>query len=635
MKNLRKFSGLALLYSLVGFLGAALCAYGAELDAVERSGVGPLSQQALHPATDGMHIIAVPILVSNKMAIVTIVDSAGHPVGGVSMLINGDIHDADAHGSVYFKVPNSGAVSLVLQTDDKQDVDTRRFVLGPGGLLTSAEVAPFTQLVVAAQSLNTKGPFLFLAPSVVEPAERFVLLGANLEASGSFKVMLDGLPAAVVSASPVAVIATVPTHASVGPIKQIYVTSVDGAASNILEVDVAKSEVSYDDKDLVPGRDIDARILVYGTSLPGIVQISNHQQDVALVLADGTALGERIAVLVPGGDPNALPAKLRLSRQSHRPAFDAKLLADGDVLVAASNKSQQSPGGSFQVPNSLWRSLYQVQLMKLKRRLIAVQQRLGDEKCAMQSTDAAKTFDVDKVTTGLKALSIRQDALSTAINARKRLFSAMGGTEVQFQKAMDDASGEAYYVLESQARDVQLVPLNPVVASSTAITIKPISQISRRLFRALAEPKMKLLPPLDMDSVPAGQAPMPGFAVSDLHSNVRPVEPSVPSAGLSVKAPSEIAVPPVQKENLFPRASSGAPAKEKPAASAAVKKGNGKSKLNPSPSASKKNARSESKRVRGGRRRAEETASHGGRRRRDAAPAAQSSGRRHRKRRGR
>jgi hypothetical protein len=480
-----------------------------ELETVERSSLKAQNQPVLHPAVSSMRIVAVPVLVSGKPAWVTILDSRDRPVSGVSLLVNGQVQDSDQYGVVAFRVPNSAALSLVLQDADKKDVDRRDYSLAPSGLLLTSDSAVQVKALLTGPSPFLQSPSILYAPAVVEPGERLVVLGSNIGASENSKFMLDGVPVPLLSSSPAAAVGQVPTHIGAGPIKQLYLSNFDGVPSNSVEVDVARSEVTIEKSD-TGASERDARISAYGTNLPALVRVIDEQPSIAsLVLTDGTILGERAYVLVPGGEQNALPAKLRLL-QSGEPQFKSALQVDSPQFLPSGNAVGQPP---LRIPDAVWRSLYEAQLIKLKRRLVSVQNRINESREELEKISAEparKPTDVDRLMSAIKALAIRQDAISVALNARHRLFEALGGTELQFQKAMDDATNGAYYVVEAKSRGVEIVPSNPIVANTAPIMSKPLFT-NRRQLRALAEPKIRLLLPLeDGESASAWHAPLPG-----------------------------------------------------------------------------------------------------------------------------
>lgn len=496
-----------LLWAMLLTLLVAPAVPAADIQAVERTSIAT-EKAPVHPGSTGMHFYAVPVLIPGKTAWISIVDPNGHLISGVSVAINGHPYDSDSAGHVAFTVPNTASVSLALMDAAGKDLDRRDYNIVPGGFLCAADATSALSAIMKLRPEQSRSPALFYAPPVVQPGQPFVVLGDNLDTvADKCYLMLDGIESALLSGSPVAAMSIASARISPGPIKEMYLGDKDGESTNILEVDVARSDVVFEKAALGPGKDVDARLIVYGTNLPVVVSLINEQPSVDTIsLVDSlSALGDQSTVLLPGGDQNALVLRMHMKERG-LPVFRASIQCDEGHLVG--------PAGQTTAGEALLKSLYTAQLVKLQRRLISVENHISDEKKVEDSFGLAgdqKPADVEKVLSSLKALSLRQQSLWHGVNTRKSLFESAGGTEEGIKEAMDMASGGAYYVLERQARNVQLIPNTPIIATTNPAPLVTLhnSNLSR-LLQALAEPRMKLLPPLDMDSSPIGQAPAPG-----------------------------------------------------------------------------------------------------------------------------
>ncbi|HEY9793791.1 MAG TPA: hypothetical protein V6D22_25570 [Candidatus Obscuribacterales bacterium] len=446
-----------------------------------------------HPVPEGAHILAVPAFAPNKQAWVTIVGSDGQPLSQVSLLVNGVPVDSNLFGQVTFTVPNTGALSLYLQSASGGPIDKHDYALLSNGLLVSAQSAPLVGALISTG--EAAWPQLLFSPAFVQPDSMVVLIGTGLEGKPQTdRAIIDGLAGQLFSASADAVLVKIPANLPIGPFKELWIATRRGDTP-IVETDAARAELevpqAQEGKGELPGR-----IAVLGTSMPTLVQLGNqttNSNSASVSIGDGQTLSEKETIAMPGGAVNF--QSITLTKKSRRSPLPTVRLV---------NDVPQLSGDQAAVTSSLSQTLDYAILVKLKRRLLLLQSRLQEARLsatgAMPASSTATVGQQEKLAAELRALSLRQNGTAAMLAARHAVFLADGGTEGLYEKAMDDAAGGAYYVLESKVAQIGIVPVSPIVhapIANAAPAVKPI---------VLPEVHFKLWPPPDTTCLQAASA---------------------------------------------------------------------------------------------------------------------------------
>lgn len=436
-----------------------------------------------HPAPAGAILIAPVALMPDKPAWVTIESASGDPLPGVSLLVNSDVADTNARGVAVFRAPNQGAVSLSLKSGDGQEIIHRDYALAANGLLCRPFAMESVRRLVPS---NHAGPCrLLYAPAVVQPGGTAALLGVGFAGQpGLDKVLVDGASAQVVAGSECCLVAKLPDNLTLGAMKPVFVSTVSGDTES-LEVDVASAQIEWSGNMHRKETAVEGRVSLLGTSLPAVIGMFNDSPDELIISMPnaGAPLGQESLIIMPGGDENYQVLKATHA-SSRSPSIHLTVLPDAPELL-------DLPSGKTVKRSDpvVWQTLDYTLLVKLKRSCLAVENAIWQDRLLTHSETSAQ---MEKQLARQRALSQRHIALSSMVNAREALFTAHGGTAVQIAQATDDATGGAYYVLESQVRALYLVPESPVIKQ------QPVAAIPMRmhLYDQLPEPKFKLWPPV-------------------------------------------------------------------------------------------------------------------------------------------
>jgi hypothetical protein len=243
--------------------------------------IAPASGPAV--SSEPVTIILAPQLVGGQTATLAMLDGDGHTLAGAAVeLSDGQERTTDASGRAEFTV--SAKVSVLIAR-----VSGRSASGAAAAVLTSR---PATELPAAT------------APPVISMRDRFVVSGAGLQGDADAnQAQVGGAPAAILAASPVALVLLAGPGAKPGP-TQIMVRVPGGQVSvptNLvaLEMDSALPELAAREKSVV-------RVTARGTSQPLKLEVSNLTPDV--VHFNG---GERQRVMTSGGADNFATISLR------------------------------------------------------------------------------------------------------------------------------------------------------------------------------------------------------------------------------------------------------------------------------------------------------------------------------------
>jgi hypothetical protein len=390
----------------------------------------------------------------------------------------------DNLGRAGFVVP-AGPVDVALAGADGKEFETILYTKTHDGFLVAQSPASLAVDELERAQSATTSPRVTYAPVALECEQPFVVLGTNFSGQAdSDHLVIDGYDADLYAGSGVCLLATTPKRLHLGPLRDLYVTA-NGAPSNTVEVDICKLEFCVANKSsegmlVEQTHPEQARIKIVGTNVPVLVELQNTSPK-SLVLSFGnTVLGPQAAFVTPGGEANAVPLTIR-SNAAGGTDVDVHMVAD----------APWSPDDLFAFDADKLRKLVcqlnRAELIRLKRRLIALELNLAEQQAQASAaqvagsqppsasdaeTQAKPPVDNDRQNAKLRMLSLRQKRTLTMLNARRALFEALGGTDGEYRQAMDDAAGGATLALDGL---VKPVVTNPALAASQAV-IKPVAK---------------------------------------------------------------------------------------------------------------------------------------------------------------
>ena len=398
-------------------------------------------------------LFAVPVLEPGKAAWVSVYDEAGRPVPHAVVLVNEGPVEADNMGQASFTVPDTGAtLSLSVKGADGQPVSPSKYTRSSGGYyVASATAAEAVDRIEESVVSNEAAPTIAYAPSVIESSQAFVLMGKNWsgKADGDH-ILVDGYDADVFSGSSVCLLATTPRRMSVGPLREMYVTT-GAETSNTVEVDVCRLEVS-NDADLI-------KVKLLGTNVPSLVDV-----------------GRTVSVLTSGGEQNHAEYK-----QPGASRLDAHLVADAPW----SPDDRTTYGDSAK--RKIIAELNKSEVIRLKRRLIAIEEHIGSEqelRAKALADSSLTTAEADRINAQLRTLSNRQRRINAMVVARRAVFQALGGTEEEYRKALDDAAGGGAIALDKV--------LAPITSTAMMVSNSSPDRLSAAKSRSLIDEAMNI-----------------------------------------------------------------------------------------------------------------------------------------------
>lgn len=366
-------------------------------------------------------LFAVPVLEAGKQAWVSVYDQFGRPVPNAVVLVGDSAVNADNMGQASFNVPDAGAsLTLAVKADEGKRVCESHYSRTPGGYyVASAAAADAVDRIEESVVSNEQAPSIAYAPSVIETSQAFVLMGKNWsgKADGDH-ILVDGYDADVFSGSSVCLLATTPKRMSVGPLREMYVTT-GAETSNTVEVDVCKLEVSKQ-ADLL-------KVKLLGTNVPSLIDVGPH-----------------VTLLSSGGEQNYADYQ-KPNGLGGAQELDAQLVADAPW----SPDDRTTYGDSAK--RKIIAELNKSEVIRLKRRLIAIEQHIGNEqekRTRGLAEGTLTTAEVDRINAQLRTLSNRQRRINAMVVARRAVFQALGGTEQEYRQALDDAAGGGAIALE-------------------------------------------------------------------------------------------------------------------------------------------------------------------------------------------
>jgi hypothetical protein len=205
--------------------------------------------QAGAATTSGGHpaIVLPPVLVSGKPATLAVLDAQGRPAANANVSLSGGVTlITDATGRAALMAPDSQGVLLAS--------------LPEGAAEASATV-------IAAPAGQETGLRVDLAARMLLLRERFTVRGAGFHGvADENRVLLAGQPAAVLAASPVALVALPNPSTALGETQLVVEAS--GLSATTSPVSVISIELASDKGKGLPGEKGQIRVSVAGTDQP-------------------------------------------------------------------------------------------------------------------------------------------------------------------------------------------------------------------------------------------------------------------------------------------------------------------------------------------------------------------------------
>jgi len=223
-------------------LAAMLCAA-----AVAGASQGQEAPAVAAPAVAHPTIVLPPVLVAGKPATLAVLDAQGRPAANVEVSLGGEA-----------AVTTDSTGRAALTAPDAQGVVRASLAGGTAGASAT---------VIAAPAEERAGVSIESVPRILLLRDRFTLRGQGFHGIGDEnQVMLAGKPAAVLAASPVALVA-LPNPATALGETQLVVTAGQQSASTA-PVSVISMEVAADKSSGQPGTAGEIHVTVRGTDRP-------------------------------------------------------------------------------------------------------------------------------------------------------------------------------------------------------------------------------------------------------------------------------------------------------------------------------------------------------------------------------
>lgn len=417
----------------------------------------PHAAVSLHDAPDGARLFAPPVVEAGKDAWVSVYDQAGTPLAGTSVLVNDIAIATDSLGQASFCVPQSQRVTVRLSSTQKSASTQVTYTSTPGHWLVSQAYAADAVDRVEETGIPTEtSPLIAYAPAAVETDQPFVLIGKNMSGKADADhVVLDGYDADVFAGSTASLLAIAPKRLSVGALRELYVTA-RGENSNTLEVDVCRLDVTINQQSQQSDEHGQiACVRVIGTNVPSLIELHNLSPNVVAFQLGARKLGAHSSIVTPGGESNVVSLGLtRLAAGTFD--LDTHLVADApwsaeDAGIFGDNNMRK-----------LISELNRAEIIRLKRRLVALEARITEEQDNRTKALAAGTMDaasMDKWNAQLRSLSNRSRRINGSLVSRRAIFQSLGGTDADYRQAIEEATGNTAIALEKILQPITSVSL--------------------------------------------------------------------------------------------------------------------------------------------------------------------------------
>lgn len=460
------------------------------------------TEENLRTAPLNAKILISPVLKRGEDVLIHVVNSADLPLADVSVSVNGKTLSASDKGELPAKIPDFGLFSLSLFNDQKKTFAQVRYERSTSGFLTVPHFVKLSNLLWTEEKPKQPYPQILYSPATIQPGSLFLILGNNFSCPGKeSNVFIDGIKQALIAQSQLAIIARANADLSIGPLQQVRVSTGD-LSSNAAEIDVCQSFTTLPKNESKPDDEYESspeaiRVGIKGSNLPVLLQVTNQSSDdVTLWLPDQQPMGKSALFVSSGGDDNGV--NLSLKRKSNsivKLEINCQPDLPWEEPTQASNEAQKAAEYS----------LVRGQIMRLARRLTAVQLAITQDKAKLESTAkkaASENQETSELTARLNALQLRESRLAHMLDGRRIIYASMGASADDYRQALDDAANGALLRLETAVKPVLIekslqipfsAPENPKSIDSRA-SINPLRW---------PEPVIRLLPPLEAKPVSA------------------------------------------------------------------------------------------------------------------------------------
>ncbi len=385
----------------------------------------------LKPVPAGSELLTVPVIAPGQPATVTVLGPNRQPLTNASVLVEGVVFNTDYLGQARLQIPRAQSVNISILDGNRKVIQERKYSITSGGLLVCE---PKAVDVIGKLSEFTgskaRGPVISYAPLVVQASQQIVLLGRNFAATpGDDQVVLDGLEAPVLAASPYALLAETPPRLSIGPVRDLLVHSAE-ESSAVREVDVCRVEVVYREKTFEAGKTYRARVGVLGTNLPCLVKVHNETPAAVQVTADNKPITDRAIFITPGGEANNVILSCTPSNPQEF-KISAELLPDLPGMEGYSDDV---------FSRALEKDRLAGDITRLQRRLITIENRLLQARQQSEARADKAPEESERLTAEERQLVNRQARLTSMLNTNRALLESFGGTETDYRQALAQAS---------------------------------------------------------------------------------------------------------------------------------------------------------------------------------------------------
>lgn len=439
---------------------------------------------------ESSQLIALPFLVDGESSTLSIIDSQSKPIEDATVGVDQELFKSSKNGSVTFKVPHADSFEISLYTEGRRKLLKRKYVRRANVYAENEQTADFVSALLKSADTKYGAPQLVYSPAVVTPGTAVLLLGKNFsEKIADDLVNIDGSDAPILASSPEAIIAMVPEKLSAGPSRELFVSS-RGLSSNVADVDLATVFFTYEKTQAKPDEDDVAliekgKVGIKGSGIPCLIRVKNLDPDSATLFSPSQEpLWKNNILLTPGGEQNFLSITLR------------KLVSSVEPKVELRIENALSPAGKLLEAPQLQSAACRAEIFLLARKKNAAELKL-DELRKNASADTSANSNTAAESGGSdesRVLSMKLLRISRMLAVRKFIYNAMGNSEDDYRKTLDDAAGGALKVLEQASACVQVIS-DPVIASTAGENSSPKAGKKGRPLRML-EPPIRLLPPM-------------------------------------------------------------------------------------------------------------------------------------------
>jgi hypothetical protein len=286
-------------------------------------------------------IVLPKILVAGEKATLAVVDAAGRLIPAVDIdLSSGAKVSTDDTGRATFLAPAQSGIFTARITETAQDFTAVVLVIPKGA--PNPALAPVAQKSSAQASLPSSAAQA-ISPRLIALQDRFDILGSGFSGEAYLdRVTLGNLPAFVLAASPVSLVAQPNPHTSTGLVELTAGLTGGGAPS---PVTVVSLDVVGPERPLVPGEANAFIIGVNGSTQRLMLEVRSLTPEVV-----NLSKGDTEYWFTTGGATNVARVKVRGLKAGNY-SLSARLAADGVTRIEIARDQLQA---ARQLANPQW-----------------------------------------------------------------------------------------------------------------------------------------------------------------------------------------------------------------------------------------------------------------------------------------